>query len=85
MFHKAKDETFFILWGEIELELDNVKANLSVGDTAEIRPGVVHGMFSKFGSIIEEVSSTHSGSDSFYLSKEIMENQNRKTYVRYWL
>lgn len=85
MFHKTKDETFFILWGEIELELDNVKTNLSVGDTAEIRPGVVHGMISKFGSIIEEVSSTHSGSDSFYLSEEIMNNQNRKTYVRYWL
>jgi sialic acid synthase SpsE/mannose-6-phosphate isomerase-like protein (cupin superfamily) len=85
MFHKIKDETFFILWGEIELELDNVKTNLTVGDTAEIRPGVVHGMTSKFGSIIEEVSSTHSGSDSFYLNKEITDNQNRKTYVRYWL
>ena len=85
MFHKTKDETFFILWGEIELELDNVRSNLKVGDTAEIRPGVVHGMISKFGSIIEEVSSTHSGSDSFYLNQEITKNENRKTYVRYWL
>ena len=85
MFHKTKDETFFILWGEIDLSLDEVSTYLKVGDTAEIRPGVVHGMHSKLGSIIEEVSSTHSGDDSFYLDKEIMANQNRKTYVRYWL
>jgi sialic acid synthase SpsE/mannose-6-phosphate isomerase-like protein (cupin superfamily) len=85
MFHKTKDETFFILWGEVDLTLDEVKTHLKVGDTAEIRPTVVHGMHSEFGAIIEEVSSTHSSDDSFYLDKEIMANQNRKTYVRYWL
>jgi sialic acid synthase SpsE/mannose-6-phosphate isomerase-like protein (cupin superfamily) len=85
MFHKTKDETFFILWGEVDLLLDDVESHLTVGDTAEIRPGVVHGMTSKGGCVIEEVSSTHLSDDSFYLSQEIMENANRKTYVRYWL
>jgi mannose-6-phosphate isomerase-like protein (cupin superfamily) len=85
MFHKTKDETFFILWGEVDLLLDDVESHLTVGDTAEIRPGVVHGMTSQGGCVIEEVSSTHLSEDSFYLSQEIMENRNRKTYVRYWL
>jgi N-acetylneuraminate synthase len=85
MFHKTKDETFFILWGEVDLLLDDVESHLTVGDTAEIRPGVVHEMTSKGGCVIEEVSSTHLSEDSFYLSQEIMENKNRKTYVRYWL
>ena len=85
MFHKTKDETFFILWGNVDLLLDDVQTHLNVGDTAEIRPGVVHGMTSKDGCVIEEVSSTHLSDDSYYLSEEIMENKNRKTYVRYWL
>ena len=85
MFHKTKDETFFILWGEVDLRLDDVQTKLRVGDTAEIQPGVVHGMRSELGCIIEEVSSTHSSNDSFYLDEAITANQNRKTYVRYWL
>lgn len=85
MYHKKKDETFFILWGEITLNLDGVMSRMRVGDTAGINPGVVHGMTSEFGAIIEEVSSTHSGSDSFYMDERITANQNRKTFVRYWL
>ncbi len=85
MFHKTKDETFFVLWGEIQLTLDGTTSKLGVGDTAEIHPGVVHGMYSEFGSIIEEVSSTHSSDDSFYLDELIMQNKHRKTFVRYWL
>ena len=85
MYHKKKDETFFLLWGSMSLNLDGAISQLRVGDTAEINPGVVHGMSSDSGAIVEEVSSTHLGSDSFYLDEQIMLNPNRKTYVRYWL
>ena len=85
MYHKVKDETFFILWGSINLTLDGVDSKLQVGDTADINPGVVHGMTSEQGAIIEEVSSTHSGNDSFYVDEEIMSNLSRKTFIQYWL
>jgi hypothetical protein len=35
--------------------------------------------------IIEEVSSSHIASDSYYTDPAIMENQNRKSVLTYWL
>jgi sialic acid synthase SpsE/mannose-6-phosphate isomerase-like protein (cupin superfamily) len=85
MFHKQKDETFFLLYGELELKLNHVLTPIVEGDTVSIAPGVIHEFSSQRGAIIEEVSSSHFVDDSFYLDEEITRNKNRKTYVRYWL
>lgn len=85
MFHKKKDETFFVLFGSTEVTLDGVVHALKEGDALSIPPRVVHGFTSDTGAIIEEVSSTHFGADSFYLDDEINSNPARKTIVQYWL
>jgi sialic acid synthase SpsE/mannose-6-phosphate isomerase-like protein (cupin superfamily) len=85
MYHKIKDETFFILSGEISLRLNGEVVNLSVGETASIRPMTIHGFKSGHGAIIEEVSTSHASNDSFYVDEKIHANSNRKTIVQYWL
>jgi quercetin dioxygenase-like cupin family protein len=85
MFHKVKDETFFILYGEVNLKLDGKLIVLKEGDSISIPPNSIHGFGSKNGAIIEEVSSNHQSSDSYYLDEKITDNKNRKTIVHYWL
>jgi sialic acid synthase SpsE/mannose-6-phosphate isomerase-like protein (cupin superfamily) len=85
MFHKKKDETFFLVYGDVKLVLDHCEVPFSLGDTAVIYPNVVHEMSSQNGAIIEEVSSTHFLDDSFYLDDAISKDNSRKTFVQYWL
>ena len=85
MYHKKKDETFFLVFGDAKLILNNSEVPFNLGDTAIIPPGVVHGMTSLTGAIIEEVSSTHILDDSYYLDDAISKNKSRKTFIQYWL
>lgn len=85
MFHKEKDETFFLVYGDVELKLNHNIFNFNLGDTAVIPPGMIHELSTKNGAIIEEVSSTHILDDSFYLDEAITQNLSRKTFVQYWV
>lgn len=84
-FHKQKEETFHILHGEIELELDGVPMVCRPGDVVTIEPGVKHAFYTKDGAVIEEISTTHNKSDSYYTDPVIMENKQRKTQLTYWM
>jgi sialic acid synthase SpsE/mannose-6-phosphate isomerase-like protein (cupin superfamily) len=85
MFHKQKDETFFLLFGDLDLKLNHETVEITEGQTVSIEPGVIHEFSSKGGAIIEEVSSTHLQDDSFYEDEKINSSKNRKTFVKYWL
>lgn len=84
-YHKEKEETFIVLYGQVELLLDGVKHNLKQGDVITIEKTVRHEFSTKTGCIIEEVSSTHYINDSYYTDNAISENKDRKTFVTYWL
>lgn len=85
-FHKLKKETFLILFGEVVVKLDNKPKKLFPGDKLTILPGQKHFFSSgKKGAIIEEISSTHKKSDSYYTDNKIQKNNNRKTIVNHWL
>ncbi len=85
MFHKKKDETFFLLYGDLELKLNHELTPIIEGGTVSIAPGVIHEFSSRNGAILEEVSSSHFMDDSFYLDEEISRNKKRKTFVHYWI
>ena len=84
-YHNQKEETFHLLYGDICLMLDGNEVEMRCGDTITIEPGVRHKFDSKDGCVIEEISTTHQLSDSFYTDTLIMENHNRKTILKYWL
>jgi sialic acid synthase SpsE/mannose-6-phosphate isomerase-like protein (cupin superfamily) len=84
-YHKLKDETYHILHGEIALTLDGTDSVKKANDVVIIPRGVRHGFATQTGTVIEEVSSCYTQSDSFYSDSSIEQNPNRKTYVAYWM
>jgi sialic acid synthase SpsE/quercetin dioxygenase-like cupin family protein len=83
-FHKLKEETFHVLYGDLILELDGSSQTYGPGSSALVARGVHHSFESRTGAVFEEISSTHSTDDSFYLDPEIARNTQRKTYLNYW-
>jgi sialic acid synthase SpsE/quercetin dioxygenase-like cupin family protein len=84
-YHELKDETYHVLYGELELVLDGAPRRAKVNDVVVIPRGVRHGFSSAKGVVIEEVSSRHTLGDSHYTDPAIDANPNRKTFVTYWM
>nr|WP_320132874.1 N-acetylneuraminate synthase family protein [uncultured Holophaga sp.] len=83
-FHKEKEETFHILHGSVDMILDDECRTLKAGDILTVERGVRHDFSSAEGSVIEEISSTHIKSDSYYTDESILRNPNRKTHLTYF-
>lgn len=84
-YHNQKEETFHILYGEVDITLDSVTNTYRQGDVINVEPGVRHAFVSQTGCVIEEISSTHFKHDSFYTDDTINQNGNRKTVLTYWM
>ncbi|MFT5465686.1 MAG: sialic acid synthase SpsE/mannose-6-phosphate isomerase-like protein (cupin superfamily) [Verrucomicrobiales bacterium] len=83
-FHKKKEETFQLLHGDIEVELDGERHTMEIGDTLLIKPGAWHKFHTLHGAIFEEVSTTHYNDDSFYEDERIAKRprEHRKSVIR---
>lgn len=84
--HKIKEETFLVLYGDLEIEIDGVKHSLKPGDMQTVLRGQVHSFSSKKGAIFEEISTTHVSGDSYYDDQQIMSKDliERKTFIKKW-
>ncbi len=85
-FHKRKEETFLVLWGELHAEVDGRRKLLQPGDTLLVLPGVWHQFWTETGCVFEEISTTHFANDSVYRDPVINERrpEQRKTIVDHW-
>ncbi len=85
-FHKRKEETFQLLYGDLEVELEGRRIRPQVGDTVLVRPGEWHKFHTLDGAIFEEVSTTHYNDDSFYEDERIarLPREERKTFIPNW-
>lgn len=85
-FHKRKEETFQLLYGDLEVEIDGHKTPLDKGDTLLIRGGEWHKFHTLDGAIFEEISTTHYNDDSYYEDEKIakMPREKRKTMIENW-
>jgi sialic acid synthase SpsE/mannose-6-phosphate isomerase-like protein (cupin superfamily) len=84
-FHKQKEETFHVLYGTVEIDLDGKVQICRPGDIVTIEPETRHAFVSQDGAVIEEISSTHFLDDSFYTDERIAENKQRKTVLTHWM
>jgi N-acetylneuraminate synthase len=85
-YHKQKDETFFVLYGDISVIIDDHEPiKLHEGEILRIPPGSVHEFWSEQGAIVEELSTKHVPSDSFYVDDAINKSEFRKSYINYWM
>jgi N-acetylneuraminate synthase len=85
-YHKRKEETFQVLHGVLEMEVEGRRRTLYPGDTQLIQQGVWHEFWTDTGAVVEEISSTAFDDDSFYEDKEInrLGRAARKTLVNNW-
>ena len=85
-FHKLKEESFHVLWGELDVVLDGRPRRLLPGDVLTVLPGVWHEFASERGCVFEELSTTALTDDSFYRDPAIVKltSAQRKTVVDHW-
>lgn len=84
--HKRKEETFRLLWGDVEVSHNGETVPMVPGDSLLIQRGDVHGFSSVTGAILQEVSTTHIVGDSYYEDPRIREldPMQRKTILESW-
>lgn len=84
--HRIKEETFFVLWGDLTITLNGDTRTLQPGDKLLIERGSWHSFHTEKGCIVEEVSTTHQVGDSEYEDNAIsaLDISQRKTIIAFW-
>ena len=84
--HKVKEETFQLLYGDLEVNIEGVDRTLKTGDIQTVLREERHSFTSVKGAIFEEVSTTHIKNDSYYEDPIIraLDPIERKTILRKW-
>jgi sialic acid synthase SpsE/mannose-6-phosphate isomerase-like protein (cupin superfamily) len=85
-FHKLKEETFQVLYGQLHVSVDGHTRTLHPGEIYLVMPGVWHSFWTDHGCVFEEVSTTHYSNDSVYKDAKInkLQRHERKTVVDHW-
>jgi N-acetylneuraminate synthase len=85
-YHARKEETFQVLYGELNCTVDGHHRKLVPGESVVVMPGVWHSFGTDGGVIFEEISSRDYDNDSFYEDKSInkLARAERKTVVDHW-
>lgn len=64
--HKRKEETFTVLYGELEVQYEGNSSIVCQGESMVVERGTNHSFRSEKGCVFEEISTTHYIDDSFY-------------------
>ena len=83
--HKVKEETFNVLYGDVWMELNGKREHYAAGDLVTVERNTPHRFGSANGAIFEEISTTHIKSDSYYDDPSIVNTENRKTSMTFWI
>jgi len=84
--HKQKEETFQLLWGDMEIKVNGQTHLLNPGDKMLVERNSWHSFSSRNGCIFEEISTTHIKGDSYYEDDIIAAKDpiERKTVLEDW-
>lgn len=85
-YHAVKEETFQLLSGDLEVEIEGHRHSMKPGDTLLVEAGAWHKFHTLDGAIFEEISTTHINDDSFYEDEKIarLAREQRKTKLPNW-
>ena len=84
--HKKKEETFHLLWGDLQVDLEGAVHDMAAGEILLVERNAEHSFSSRNGAIFEEISTSHLKNDSYYSDKSIsrMDLIERKTILESW-
>ncbi|BBE30615.1 hypothetical protein OSSY52_07560 [Tepiditoga spiralis] len=80
-YHKQKEETFNVLYGDFTIKIDDKEKTYKPGDVIVVKRNKKHSFYSKKGAVIEEISTTHYKDDSYYDDEKVQSNKHRKTKI----
>ena len=81
-YHKIKQETFFVLYGDLFLTKEEQQFSLHPGEIVDVERLEEHSFYSEKGCVFEEISTTYMRNDSIYTDEKVYDNyDNRKTIV----
>ena len=83
-YHKIKKETFFALYGDIEIVKEGERFKLNPGEMLNVERLEEHSFSTQNGAAFEELSTAYLRNDSIYLNRDIMGKYYglRKTVVK---
>ena len=86
-YHEKKEETFQLLYGDFEIEIDDDSHRLREGETALVKPKQRHQFQTCTGMVVEEISTHHENGDSFYGDEQLqlLPRDQRKTSIPNWV
>ena len=79
-YHNLKDETYFILSGDLTVNYENKKSKLKPGDTITIDKQKIHSFSTENGVVFEEIGTKYIKGDSNYIDQSI-KSRDRKSYI----
>jgi N-acetylneuraminate synthase len=84
--HKIKEETFQLIWGDLEVVLKGTKVLMKPGDKLLVERAASHSFTTRNGAIFEEISTTHVKGDSYYEDERInaLDPLKRKSVLENW-
>jgi len=84
--HKTKEETFHLLWGDLEVDLAGDILHLKPGDKLLVERDTLHAFNTRKGCVFAEISTRSIPGDSYYDDPEIAAKDplERKTLVDSW-
>ena len=83
-YHVKKDESYHILYGDLEVEIEHEVRFLKKGEVISINQGQAHSFKTSTGVIIEEIATSYIQGDSKYEDSSINRNPDRKTLLTIW-
>jgi N-acetylneuraminate synthase len=70
-FHRIKDESYFILSGDLTVTVEDETHTLTKGDVLNVPRRYTHSFRTQNGCVFEEISTAYLNNDSIYEDKEI--------------
>lgn len=70
-YHRIKDESYFILYGDLEVNIEDKKVYLQKGDLINVPRRFTHSFCTESGCVFEEVSTAYLNNDSVYEDEHI--------------
>ncbi len=83
-YHRIKIESFYVLYGDLEVLVDGVETDLAAGDMIHIDRGQDHSFCSRAGVVFEEISTMYVPNDSIYLDTNVQNTtyEQRRTTIK---
>lgn len=70
-YHRIKDESYFILYGDLNVNIEDEKTSIYRGDVINVPRRFTHSFSTEGGCVFEEVSTAYLNNDSVYEDNEI--------------